>query len=999
MALLSALEGDFLPVLQSPVAAPIIADYAASLGFSTAAPLADAPARTASDALAVGIAALSAFLQANVTGPVLSSDAAINAALGDVAAKHNQRLLISSLEVDGVAPYQYAPHLPLFGLARYAILKVVPKLLTGDVVVEGDKVVSVSWWAMRVLVWHYKLLAQPNLGSKSAFARSSQWTDVPELLDAVTAAVAAVCKQVLGAAPGAETPYFSVVGSAQWSRAEQAELLLEISNSYLMLGIEDRARLALAQAAGLSGIKYVLSGALGKRTKWQEKDTSQLVVLAKSATDTASGTNEARPKALELNDDTLLETIAFMAQADKQAAPAQPDHTALELEAEIAPDNQPLLAPLDSAILLTEASIKDAFSPMDGLTAEEVLPFAVRVLADSSVNWQIYTQALIVRSRIEVNRSRTVERGVLQLQAVVDQIVVDTAGPLDSEATSVGADDGSLDALPVPTLSLNDDVPVAEPAAPAPTSFFPALKESESAPAATRLRYINSLLTPPRWHLESELAYCWAGVGSLVSALEIFKRLRMYAEVALCLASADQAGAEDGRGAGGENKARGLIRWRLFEPTNGAKIDATSIDISALKPADYMGPLKAAKDLPSDAPRLFCILGDLENDAAHYESAWDVSNQRYSRAQKNLGEHYIQLKQLHKAREAYKKAVHVNRLNTELWGRLGDLELRLADYEAAAEAYTRAIGAANGTVGGEDARTWSNLGSALWSLYQEAMRDIADGKTDEATAPNSIAADEEQDEVDDEDAKFAKPTRLLQQALSAFKRGAALNRDNWRIWDNIITLASRIRPAALSDIVPAIQRVVEIRATEDALDIDVLRLLLSEGILAQEKVNDVLQAPYVLPRGTIEKRIYELLENTIVPLITRRDDLWEVISRARAWRRDFAGAIDASEAAWRAAVGTASTGLLAAAASTAASERKDWTKDEAAWEGVVQRTDELVSMLENFGGEVESIGPKWKFKARNAVRSVLGKAKDQWEGTEGWKTLQGLMQDLKTTRE
>jgi hypothetical protein len=36
-------------------------------------------------------------------------------------------------------------------------------------------------------------------------------------------------------------------------------------------------------------------------------------------------------------------------------------------------------------------------------------------------NWMIYTMALLLRSRLESNRSRTVERSVLQLQALVDQ--------------------------------------------------------------------------------------------------------------------------------------------------------------------------------------------------------------------------------------------------------------------------------------------------------------------------------------------------------------------------------------------------------------------------------------------------------------------------------------------------------------------------------------------------------------------------------------------------
>ncbi|VUC22187.1 unnamed protein product, partial [Clonostachys rosea] len=62
------------------------------------------------------------------------------------------------------------------------------------------------------------------------------------------------------------------------------------------------------------------------------------------------------------------------------------------------------------------------------------------------------------------------------------------------------------------------------------------------------------------------------------------------------------------------------------------------------------------------------------------------------------------------------------------------------------------------------------------------------------------------------------------------------------------------------------------------------------------------------------------------------------------------------------------------------------------------RTDELASMLENWGPDVPAIGAKWKGKVRSAVRSVMGKGKEHWEDSEGWKTLQNIMDGLKAER-
>jgi hypothetical protein len=70
-------------------------------------------------------------------------------------------------------------------------------------------------------------------------------------------------------------------------------------------------------------------------------------------------------------------------------------------------------------------------------------------------------------------------------------------------------------------------------------------------------------------------------------------------------------------------------------------------------------------------------------------------------------------------------------------------------------------------------------------------------------------------------------------------------------------------------------------------------------------------------------------------------------------------------------------------------------EDKEAWGEVVERTDDLVSMLENYGPEVPAVGTRWKSKAKSAVRSVMGKAKGVWEGSEEWEKLQGLLDGLK----
>ncbi|KAM7186707.1 essential for maintenance of the cell wall protein 1 [Naviculisporaceae sp. PSN 640] len=953
-----------------------------------------------------GLAAFNAFLQMNVTGPVLEGVGKVEKTFAKSASSSSLKSLrkacLKSLDVDGVSVYPYIPSIELFCLARWVFgsSSSSPASLNGEVLAKlgEEEELTPAWLALRVHVWHYKLLTQPSLGPGSIFIKSAQWSDVPSLEDVIEKHLGSVEKEVEGG-----------------SRERKVQFLVEKANVHIMLGQDTKAKDALKGATEHSGFVYALSGAMAKRTKWQEKSTSQLVVLAKSGGEvkvTGEEKEGAKPEALKLNDDTLLESLEFSKEGEVglNGETADKKDGLPEVLRELSPDEQPQLSPLDQIILLSEATLKDAFSPVDSLTSEEILPFAVRVISDKSTNWQIYTQALLTRSRIEVHRSRTVERGVLQMQAVVDQVIVDTAEAAVEDKVVEEVEEES----DVPVIKVTEDgqedkedeKPLEKP-----TSFFPAAKPSETAPAQVRLRYVHCLNSAPRWHLESELAYSWAGVGSLISALEIFKRLRLWAEVALCLASSARTEDEDGRGSGGEEKGKAVLRWRLFHKTGSSGQDEVDEDaeISSLKSTDFQGPERNPP--PPNAPRLFCILGDIENDPAHYERAWEISKHRFSRAQRSLGEYYLQQKDVEKAREAYEKAVKVNRLSSEMWGRLGDINLRLGNFSDAAEAFGRAIAAADNVVGGEDARTWSNLGSALYSLYVERVKELKEEKEekkDQAETPTST--EKADDEEDDDKSSTQKektppkqdPSTLLAQALSAYKRGASIARENWRIWDNVLTLASRLRPPMVGDMVLALNNIISIRKSEDAIDIDILRLLLNETVLSQTKPDDGSKGVYEPPRGTHERAVCELLENTVVPLITTRSELWEIISRERVWRRDYAGAIDSAERAWRAAVGTAGSGvtggggsLAPSSAKTATNAPKDWLEDKEAWKIVVERTDDLVSVLENYGEEVPDIGSKWKGKARSAIRSVLGKAKENWEGSEEWDRLKELMDGLR----
>ncbi|PMD18977.1 TPR-like protein [Hyaloscypha hepaticicola] len=906
------LEGDYKAVLRSPTSQTLYGKLVETISLSRDqqdANLQEAGFQGevgAVQVLITGLAAFNAFLQANVTGPPTD--------WGNVFPKSGVELALREqclkcLDVDGVSVYQHIPHVELFSLARLIFTVFFPRII-------GGEFRDCKWMRVRINAYHQRLLSGLSGGNMSDFS---------VLQDVIEKDLRELEVEIMG-----EKSVFGTEAKVQF--------LLEKAQIYIMQGLDIKAKENVRMAKTVSGFSYALSGALGKRTKFQQNDISQLVVFARSRESEKSsdglsdamkdsklsnGGERSGPTALDLNDDTLLESIEF-AKSDKI------DNSALPPELkELRPDSQPQLKPLDQITLLTEATLKDTLSPLDKLNSEEILPYAVRVLSDKPTNWQIYTQALLVRSRIESHRSRTQERSVLQLQVIVDQIIADTQEEPSPES------DG------VPEIRV--------------TQFLPRAKESESAPVSERLKYIFQLNTPTRWEIETELAYAWSGAGSFVSALEIFKRLKLWAEVALCYHSVGQ-----------EDKARQIIRRQLFFSSKGAEMDQYGIDAEEVVKEKWDGEIRPT---PPHAPRLWCILGDLDNDPTCWERSWTISKKRYARAQRSLGEYWTKEGDLEKARDAYMAATIVNRQNNDTWSRLGDIDLRVGNWDGAVVAFQQSI-----MIDDTDAKTYSNLGSALLSKHAEMM------KLQKAQSQGRLVP-AEQDEEEDQEVDFAHekaedPKAILFQALKAYKRAASLAHDNWKIWDNVITIAGRLSPPSFPDLLLGFRSVLRIRGPsvgEAAVDSDILRALVGEVTSSERPENpNAAESPemnkgiYIPPRGSLARALITMIDEEVVPLITKRAELWVLVEKLSLYRRDYAGALRCAERAWRMVSGG-----------------EEWLVEKEAWKGVVGATDNL---------EVERA---WRSKARAAVKGIMGRGRDGWEGSEGWETLEGRLEELK----
>lgn len=906
-------------------------------------------ADTGHDFLSLATVSFDSFLQANVTGPPLSYNPAemiLSSSLvegANITVERIQRQLVSGLSVDGEAVYRLIPHVELFSLAKCILNH---RSMTQDL--------SLRLARLRVNFWHQRMLSDISSSLQEAI-----YDDLKLIGD-------------------------SVFTKSSSSRIiTPAQFLLERATIHIHHGFDHRARADIEQAAQERSFHFALTGRLGKRTKYQEKELSQLVVLAKSAdegeeiarleesrsTDTvmtdldSAQLTEALPRKLNLDDDTLLESIAFT-QGAASAPKTQEDgqlHSSLEA---LDPGNQPLLQALDAIILLATASSVTNTSPTDGLTREETLPYAERVISGGSSNWQVYTQALLVRSRIEGYRSRTIERGVLQLQAVVDQVIAETSsfGPSKDNAASAKS---------------------------AATTFLPQAKSSESAPASERLRYIHQLASPPRWKLESELADRWISLGGLRTALEIYERLQMWAEVALCWAANDR-----------EDKARKIIRRQLYNSVITTSTNKLLEDDQDNDVGDY----RIERDpLPPDAPRLFCILGDLENSAAAYERAWEVSNQRYARAQRSLGKHYSKNGELSKAGTAYARSLKVNPQNHAIWFALGCIKLEQEDWTGSVDAFGRAV-----QIEDTDAESWSNLAVALLKLPPDTSPgdpNAIDVKPD--TAHSNVGKLE--DDRNGSNVPATDPQKHVREAFAALKRAASLKRDSFRIWQNLLSVSVKLSPPPYTDVIVAQNRLIELLGNvegERCVDVEIVEALVAHLVTAYPSAPpgvDVSENNDRLPedghtieasapeRVGFERMVIDLVHHKVTPLITSSRRLWLVTAKLSLYLHRPSATLSAYEKAWRVTMNQPGW-------ESGTEEAKN------AWKDVVDLTVDLLDGYESLGERTreagmsvgELVAKDWRFKARSAARSVLAKAKEGWEGDDGYETLSERLQELKS---
>lgn len=374
----AVVDGKFREVLTSiparklfQLTSPNIVDQPLDSLFDAAAPLSDDQAEGELLRLTIAVACLHAFIQANWTGPN------INIAPLEALILHSDTsptITEEFLNEKAISELSYGGE-PAYHLGQVAIyLRIAQILLDLPYLHCG----SALWWRLRTHLIHQQILDEP----------------VPLPTDVIDS-------------------FRSLEAIYSNDPELHGRLLLEIGQLHHFWSQDKIAAEYFVRAARATGLEYELTGALGKRTKFQVNELSQLVLLAESrlsitdeepsqiGSSVPSPTADAQiPQTLLLNDDTLLEHTEFTSSNLGASSSAL---------AHLNPSSQPPLHPLDQCILLSLCLNVKNTSPVHGLTGEQMSPYVSRVISHPK-NWSIHTMALLLRSRLESTRTRTIER-------------------------------------------------------------------------------------------------------------------------------------------------------------------------------------------------------------------------------------------------------------------------------------------------------------------------------------------------------------------------------------------------------------------------------------------------------------------------------------------------------------------------------------------------------------------------------------------------------------
>lgn len=724
-------------------------------------------------AYVAGVALLHAFLRENWTGPALSSYTYHNPS----APKDNSAFYLS---LDGEDIASPAVYLYCLRAARFILVESLPLFTRA-----GAQLIH--WWAARTLVAHQFILSNPSPTLQTSIfsqfasflpphaantqsfltAQHINLTLNSESTDVANPDLAPSVAEHEGAAPTDrqnQSAFANIFEHSSTDASLKALAYLELSLAQRLFYDGDGALASLKQACQALQITVTVSGQLGVRTKHQSKPVSQLIARSFQL---ASSSNSLRP-------DLTLAKLSFLIPTSDRSSSSSASSLGLHAHQLPTPPHVGIDDPdvlgyvkLSSVPGATDPQGRPRYprpesDPDEGQTDEDESD-------DETDNHQLFPDSMLGE---ELEYLTPLEQalalahaGIVHARNATHLLTSQQMAPfIDLVLRNAESPHGSSSIVQLRALLhrasfeanrgryLERCMAQLEQV----TNFVqdkmrdqPHLLRARSTAERIAFSFASSL--PPRWELMKELALMYGKIGMVKSAMEFFKQLEMWDELVDCH-----------RLVGELSRAESLVRERLQSLDNAVLNDGHIPEGQvAFDPSNPVSN-RAVQERATRRPRLLCVLGEITREEKHFKTAWTESGGRYARAKRALARRCLERKMWQEAVNHYKDALNLNPLFPEDWFNYGCAAIEIADLHLAAQAFTMVV-----KLTPDHAEAWNNLGRVLYD------------------------------------------TGKKKEALRAMFEAGKARRESWRIWENVVNIATEIKSCL--DIVRAMERLVELR--------------------------------------------------------------------------------------------------------------------------------------------------------------------------------------------